>query len=105
MDSNLCNPSCVQVLVQSRNSISRKVMTKKSCRKTLLVLVAGGSRFPLTLQMLGGLVLALAVSIALMGRTRFTKSIESILTLATDYGRLAGVIGMLFGGFVVYALI
>jgi len=70
-------------------------------------LIAGSdaSKFPLTLQIIGWLTLAAAIVMALLGRTRFKALIAWAVSLSSIYKRMGGVIAILFGGFLFYAVL
>ncbi|MBT8422033.1 MAG: hypothetical protein KJP03_02850 [Gammaproteobacteria bacterium] len=70
-----------------------------------LLLVAPTTPFPLALTALGWLAIGAAVFIAAVGPTRFSKLMTGVLNLATTWGRAAGVFTVLFGGFLIYALL
>lgn len=68
-----------------------------------LVVVAPMSHFPLALGILGWVIIAAAIFIGAMGRTRFSKLMAWALGLAAGWGRVAGLFGILFGAFLIYA--
>ena len=57
------------------------------------------------LQILGWLALAAALLFAAMGRSRFDDLISWALALSLRLGRLSGLFALLFGGFIVYAVL
>lgn len=71
----------------------------------LLVVVAPATKFPLALAALGWLAIAAAVFIAAMGRARFAKLMSRVLSIPVALARVSGVVTMLLGGFLVYAVL
>ena len=71
----------------------------------VLITYADQSRFPLTLQFLGGLAIVAAIILALIPRSRFADLIEWVFARFAAYARVAGLVAMLFGGFLIYAVI
>ena len=69
-----------------------------------LVLVAPETKYPSVMLVLGWLMIAVAVAFSLIGRTRFRALIDWALQLA-PYGRLSGLLGVLFSGFIIYAVV
>jgi len=70
-----------------------------------LIFAAPESRFPTVILVLGWLIIAVAVAFSLMGRTRFRVLVDWALRLANRFGRLSGLLGVLFGGFIIYAVL
>lgn len=71
----------------------------------LLIQMADVSRFPLVIAILGWLLLAAALFILFLGRSRFKRLIERMMELFKPYFRLAGVFAAAFGAFLVYAFV
>ena len=69
-----------------------------------LLLIAPTSQFPLALSVIGWLAIGAAVFIGAIGPTRFGKLMAWALGLSIGWGRAAGVLTFLFGGFLVYAV-
>lgn len=72
---------------------------------SLLIRYAGGSRFPVVIEVLGWLSIAAAIVFGVMGRQRFVRLMSWALSLSERFGRAAGFIAMAFGGFLVYAFL
>lgn len=70
-----------------------------------LIVHAGESRFPATLEVLGWLSLTAAVVLGALGRIRFKRLMQWALSLGSSYGRSAGAVAVLFGGFLIYAVL
>ncbi|MEM7257247.1 MAG: hypothetical protein AAF404_07645 [Pseudomonadota bacterium] len=69
----------------------------------LMVGLAGVSKFPVTIKIMGILLLGVALTLALIGRGGFRKVIARVLNMGSAIGRVGGLLGMAFGLFVVYA--
>jgi hypothetical protein len=61
------------------------------------------SKFPLTVEILGWLMLFAALFLLLLGRSRFMRLIRWLMTKLGQLSRLAGVFALVFGAFLVYA--
>ncbi|NMH65705.1 hypothetical protein [Shewanella salipaludis] len=70
----------------------------------VLIQGAPDSRFPLLLLILGAISLVAASALAFMGQTRFHKLLEWAVKLAPDYRVVAGMLVLLFGVFLMYAV-
>jgi len=70
-----------------------------------LVLAAPETKYPSVLLLLGWLMIAAAVAFSLMGRTRFRALLNWALQLTPHYGRLGGLLGVIFGVFLIYAVV
>ena len=69
----------------------------------LLIVTSEQSRYPLLMEWLGGLSVAAALFLLLMGRERFERLMRWALGLVDRLGRVAGVTAIAFGGFLLYA--
>jgi hypothetical protein len=72
---------------------------------TSLYIAARASRYPGVLKVLGGLFILAAVILILVGQERFQHFISSLIPEVKPFASLAGVIAILFGGFVIYAFL
>lgn len=70
-----------------------------------LIVAALQSRFPVILQVLGWLSIITAFVLVVMGRARFKGLINWALCMRSPLKRLVGVIAVLFGMFLVYAVL
>lgn len=70
----------------------------------LLIAYAPKSAFPLTLQFLGWIAVAAAVTILVAGRERLGRLIGWAISVASRYARPAGILAVLFGAFLMYAV-
>ena len=71
----------------------------------LLIAQSSLSRFPLGIEVVGWIFIVAGLTLAIMGRNNFRKLISWVLTKFKPFGRLAGVIAIAFGGFLVYAFL
>ena len=71
----------------------------------LLVSLAGESKYPQIIEILGWLSIVAAIILAVIGRTRFNRLIQWGLSKANSLGRTAGILAMVFGLFIVYAFV
>ena len=71
----------------------------------LLVSQAALSRYPLIIEILGGVSLAAALVIFLMGRRGLRRLIGWILSYGKPYSRFGGVVSVVFGAFLIYAYV
>ena len=69
----------------------------------LLIVSANQSRYPTIIKVLGAIAVIAALTFILMGRENFYGFISTIITDFKPYGRIAGVIVIAFGGFLIYA--
>ena len=70
----------------------------------VFVTSAQSSKFPFTLEVIGGLFIAAGIILFVIGRNKFEKLVGWALNLVPKYGRAGGVFAILFGGFLVYAI-
>jgi len=70
-----------------------------------LLLYAPHSRFPLTLQVLGWIALVAGVIIALIPPAKFRQLITWAFERFGSYTRMAAVAGLIFGVFIIYAVL
>ena len=71
----------------------------------VLVLYAGQSRFPLTLQIVGWIAIVAGVIVALMPAAKFTQLINWAFERFSRYTQVAALFAVLFGVFLIYAVI
>jgi hypothetical protein len=71
---------------------------------TALILHAAQSRYPTAILILGWISLGAAVFLGIMGRTNFKRLMSWALGLAPSFGRIGGLIAILFGAFLIHAV-
>ena len=71
----------------------------------VLILGAPGSKFPLVLQAIGWISLIAGILLALVGRERFIKLIAWGMTVLPKNSYALGIVTILFGGFLGYAVV
>ncbi len=71
----------------------------------VLVIESDHSKFPLTVAVIGWLLVFAAIFFALIGGYRFRKLVSRVLEIASSFARVGGIFAALFGGFLIYAFI
>ena len=71
----------------------------------LLIYLAGVSRFPLVIEVLGWLSIIAAITFAIIGRNNFINLISWAMSFQKPYGRVGGFIAVCLGAFLVYAFV
>ena len=71
----------------------------------LLIVLSDESRFPLVMVILGWISLAAALFLQVLGLKRFTRFMRWIIPKAKPWSRLAGLLAVAFGAFLVYAFV
>jgi hypothetical protein len=69
----------------------------------LLIWLAEDLRYPLVMKILGGISIAAAIGILIMGRERLDRMIEWWMALGDGVLRVGMLFAMAFGAFLVYA--
>ena len=70
-----------------------------------LITYSAESHYPVALQVLGWLAVTAAIILGIMGRSRFKGLMPWALSFASPFGRFAGFGAILFGGFLIYAVV
>ena len=70
-----------------------------------LILYAAESRYPTAILILGWTSLGAAIVLGIMGRTNFKRLMSWALGLAPSFGRIGGMIAILFGAFLIHAVV
>lgn len=70
-----------------------------------LISYGAESKFPITLVVIGCISLAAALTLGVIGRARFKSLMNWAIDLTLSYGRFGGLLALLFGGFLIYAVI
>ncbi len=71
----------------------------------VLVNIAGLSRFPLTMIVIGLIAIVAAVFFTVIGWNNFKRLMAWMLSRALPFARVAGLAALCFGGFLIYAII
>ncbi len=71
----------------------------------LFIHQAAESNYPRTIEVLGWVFIAAAIILTLIGRNKFQRLITWATSLMKSFGRIAGVLVISFGVFVIYAFI
>jgi hypothetical protein len=70
-----------------------------------LIMCAAESKYPAAILILGWISIVAASVLGIMGRTNFRQLISWALSLAPSFGRIGGFLAILFGGFLIHAVI
>ena len=70
-----------------------------------LIIYAPESRYPTAILILGWISIVAASVLGIMGRKNFMRLMSWALNLAPSFGRIGGFFAMLFGGFLIYAVL
>ena len=104
----LIHPKIItQFLQKNLNSVELHVVAVvvRFALGFILIFHAPQTRFPLTMEVLGWVAIVAAVFLVIIGRTRFKSLMAWAMGLASSYGRIGGVFAVLFGAFLVYAVV
>ena len=71
----------------------------------LLISLAGISRFPLAIEVIGWLSIIAAITLAVIGRNNFKRLMVWAMSFQHPYGRIGGLAAAGFGGFLIYAFV
>ena len=69
-----------------------------------LLLCAAESKYPTTILIIGWISVLAAAVLGVMGRTNFKRLMSWALGLAPSFGRIGGLLAILFGGFLIHAV-
>ena len=70
-----------------------------------LIICASESRYPTAILTLGWISIVAATVLGIMGRTNFKRVMSWALSLKPVFGRFGGFIAILFGCFLIYAVV
>ena len=70
-----------------------------------LIMCAAESKYPIAILILGWISIVVASALGIMGRTNFRRLMSWALSLKPTFGRIGGFIAILFGGFLVHAVV
>ena len=70
-----------------------------------LIMYATESKYPAAILILGWISIVAASVLGIMGRTNFKRLMSWALSLAPSFGRIGGLLAILFGGFLIYAVV
>ena len=69
----------------------------------LFIIAAKESKYPGVIKFFGYITIIAAIIFIFMGHERFQDSISSLIPVFKPYAPVIGLVGMAFGGFLVYA--
>ena len=70
-----------------------------------LIMYAAESKYPTAILVLGWISIVAASVLGIMGRTNFRRLMSWALSLKPSFGRIGGFLAILFGGFLIHAVI
>ncbi len=71
----------------------------------LMISQSNISKFPFVVETIGWFCIAIAILLTLMGREKFNRLLSWIVALLETYSRVAGVLVITFGAFLIYAFV
>ena len=69
-----------------------------------LIICAAGSKYPSAILIIGWISIVAAAVLGIIGRTNFKRLMSWALSVAPSFGRLGGLLAILFGGFLIHAV-
>jgi len=69
------------------------------------MMYATESKYPTAISILGWISIVAASVLGIMGRANFRRLMSWALSLAPSFGRIGGLLAILFGGFLIHAVI
>ena len=72
---------------------------------TLLIYQAGMSKHPHAIEIIGWIIVIAAIAFLVIGRERFVKLIAWAETLIKSSGRVAGILAVGFGAFLIHSFV
>ena len=70
-----------------------------------LIIFAAESRYPTAILILGWISIVAASVLGIMGRTNFKRLMSWALSVAPYFGRIGGLLAILFGVFLIHAVV
>ena len=70
-----------------------------------LIMCAAESKYPTAILILGWISIVAASVLGIMGRTNFRRLMFWALSLKPSFGRIGGFLAILFGGFLIHAVV
>ena len=70
-----------------------------------LIICAAESKYPTAILILGWISIVAASVLGIMGRANFKRLMSWALSIAPSFGRIGGLLAILFGGFLLYAVV
>ena len=70
-----------------------------------LIICAAESKYPTAILILGWISIVAASVLGIMGRANFKRLMLWALSVAPSFGRIGGLLAILFGGFLLYAVV
>ncbi len=102
----LINPEIVAGLIEGnleKSSLYLAAIIGRLVIGILFLISANESKFPITIKVLGSMALIAAIVFIFIGHEGFTDFISSIMSIFKSYGRIGGLVCLIFGSFIIYA--
>lgn len=71
----------------------------------VFILAAEDTKFPMVIQIIGWLMIVAGIIVAVIGRRRFIGLMEWAMPVLPKYGFIVGLVAIVFGGFLGYAVV
>ena len=96
--------SVLNILKQygTKKALYISAITARLLLGCLLISQATASSLPLTVELLGWLIIIAAIILMVIGHSRFQKLLISICTHLSSYNIAGGSLAIIFGGFLIY---
>ena len=104
----LANPNIVYTQLRNHsNSLNLHIaaVVARILLGVVLIRYADESKFPLAFEIIGYVSLIAGITLGGIGRIKFLKLMQWALTLVPKYGRVTGLLAIVFGGFLWYAVL
>ena len=70
-----------------------------------LIMCAAESKYPVAILIIGWISIVAASVLGIMGRTNFMRLMSWALSVAPSFGHIGGFLAILFGGFLIHAVV
>lgn len=104
----IINPSMIFKIIRKNSSkiwLYTVAILARLLLGILLVYQASASKFPPAIDLLGWIIIVSAIIFILIGRKKFMRLISWATKLVRPFSRFAGVLAIVFGGFLIYAFV
>ena len=104
----IVNPELIfNVLLKNSNKLWLHVtaVIARLLLGALLIYQADASKYPHVMEVIGWIAVVAAIILILIGRERFAQLISWAATLVKSFGRVAGLLAVGFGAFLIYAFV
>jgi hypothetical protein len=102
------NPETVFGLIRRKSeSLSLQILAvvMRIIIGVALIMWATESKYPTTILIIGWISIVAASVLGIMGRTNFRRLMSWTLSFSSSFGRIGGFLAILFGGFLIHAVV